>query len=118
MDDPCFASATVHVECWDKPAPGVGYICGECPPGTVGDGEVCGDVDECADSGCDSLTTCTNEPGGFSCGACPEDHLGDGVLGCRPVGRCEENNGGCDPLTTCTEVNVTIGVHHLYSLQL
>ena len=29
------------VECFDKPAPDVGALCGPCPPGFTGDGEKC-----------------------------------------------------------------------------
>ena len=29
------------VECFDKPAPDVGAVCGPCPPGFTGDGEKC-----------------------------------------------------------------------------
>lgn len=37
LGDPCFPGVT----CEDVPAPGEGFICGECPDGTAGDGIEC-----------------------------------------------------------------------------
>lgn len=78
-------------------------ICGACPGGYTGDGEVgCTDVDECAtnNGGCDALATCTNQPGARDCGTCPGGYSGTGEAGCYPD--CAVDNGGCDALTTCT----------------
>lgn len=80
--------------------------CGECPPGFVGNGSFCDDVDECQanneSSACDAMVECFNTEGGYSCGPCPEGFYGDGVEGCRPATGCTLNNGGCDSLTSCS----------------
>lgn len=39
---PCFP----FVECVNTPDDGLGFKCGECPPGYTGDGMRCDDVDE------------------------------------------------------------------------
>ena len=76
------------VQCFDVPAPGVGAVCGSCPPGYTGDGLRCfgmllsiyycnyyvmqcsnSDIDECSvnnSSPCDQV--CKNTVGGYVCG--------------------------------------------------
>lgn len=46
-----------------------GWIC-TCSAGWEGPGDLCFDIDECANDPCDPNVVCINEPGGFSCG-CP-----------------------------------------------
>ena len=43
---PCFENVT----CTDHPAPRSGFTCGNCPSGLEGDGRICTDIDECANS--------------------------------------------------------------------
>ncbi|KAK3262135.1 hypothetical protein CYMTET_28992 [Cymbomonas tetramitiformis] len=83
-----------------------GRTCGECPPQTVGSGELgCLDLDECPiqNGGCDFLTTCNNLFGGVSCSPCPSGYLGSGEGGCMDVDECgNTTHPPCDDLTSCT----------------
>jgi CUB/sushi domain-containing protein len=74
----------------------------ECLPGFVGNGIVCVDDDECANSPCDPFAICTNTTGGFEC-ACPSGFTGNGFT-CTDINECLVANGNCDALTTCTNV--------------
>mmetsp|Transcript_46521 Transcript_46521/g.149332 ORF Transcript_46521/g.149332 Transcript_46521/m.149332 type:complete len:586 (+) Transcript_46521:405-2162(+) len=101
--------------CWEYPQFGISapcvdipkwwYHCGECPPGTMGDGNTCTPVMKCFTLPCHYLTACIEVPGsprGFTCTACPAGFVGDGVgsEGCMDVDECRQSP--CDPLTTCT----------------
>jgi hypothetical protein len=59
-------------------------------------------VDECASNhgGCDSLTTCSNVPGGYACGACPPGYDGNGASGCV----AHTCSGAPDPSCACVHV--------------
>ncbi len=54
------------------------------------------------DTGCDTLTSCTNTPGTRTCGACPNGYTGTGATGCTDINECLTSNGGCDALTLCS----------------
>lgn len=107
---PCFP----FVECVNTPDDGLGFKCGECPPGYTGDGMRCDDVDECLYSPCSPHATCTNLQPGFKCSACPKGFLGNSTVGigrdfaehikqlCHDVDECNDGrNGGCSVFSTC-----------------
>lgn len=84
----CFApSVREGIPCGAGDACPIGLLCdpvastceARCSPGFVERGDVCIDVDECADAthDCAELATCTNEPGTFTC-ACNPGYSGDG----------------------------------------
>ncbi|CAH3197379.1 unnamed protein product, partial [Porites evermanni] len=50
---PCFP----FVDCEETPGEGLGFKCGECPPGYSGDGIRCNDVNECLYDPCSPYTT-------------------------------------------------------------
>ena len=61
-----------EVLCVDLPPPSQMAVCATCPGGTVGDGRVCEDFNECVgDRGyahnCSSEEVCRNLIGGFEC---------------------------------------------------
>ncbi|MDB4988291.1 MAG: hypothetical protein JWN04_3469, partial [Myxococcaceae bacterium] len=78
-----------------------GYNCGSCPPGFVGDGHACTDIDECANHPCDAHTSCTNTAGSYLCSACPAGYAGDGYVGCADIDECAVNKGGCAQADAC-----------------
>ncbi|KAK3261845.1 hypothetical protein CYMTET_29268 [Cymbomonas tetramitiformis] len=99
-DNPCY----LGVACTDIPAPGVGYTCGDCPMGYVGDGVLCNE-DLCATgTACstDPLVTCSMLPSGdLDCGPCPDGYSGTGVT-CEDIDECQDGtDGGCHFLTEC-----------------
>ncbi|KAK3277885.1 hypothetical protein CYMTET_14134 [Cymbomonas tetramitiformis] len=111
-DDGCAASpCDPEVLCEDVPAPGLGYVCGECPSGSVGDGAEC-EADPCrgdANGGCDPMVSCaTSLHGVVVCGACPAGYTkthgasADNQTSCADVDECAAiDRGGCDPLVAC-----------------
>eukprot|EP00854_Cymbomonas_tetramitiformis_P001880 gene1880-2560_t len=96
--------ANIFTAFGDTYAPDVGYTCGSCPEGFVGDGINC-EVDQCSSAdfgGCDPLVNCTSAPGGgVVCGSCPQGYDGDGTS-CEERDECAINNGDCDYRTNCT----------------
>ncbi|KAK3262729.1 hypothetical protein CYMTET_28436 [Cymbomonas tetramitiformis] len=104
------------VHCEDIPAPGqdganaMGYRCGACPVGMVGDGAACAE-NKChfSNGGCDSAVSCSNDPShptGRVCGRCPVGYT-DEFTG-RDGTKCEDADGchsaPCPALRVCTDV--------------
>ncbi|KAK3278492.1 hypothetical protein CYMTET_13573, partial [Cymbomonas tetramitiformis] len=105
------------VHCADIPAPGVdgdvstvGYRCGSCPIGMVGDGVTC-ITNMCYyyNGGCDPSVSCTNDassPAGRECGQCPSGYTDD-FTG-RDGYKCEDVDGclraPCPAMRKCTDV--------------
>ncbi|KAK3283827.1 hypothetical protein CYMTET_8493 [Cymbomonas tetramitiformis] len=107
--DPCYPGVACQSTNDFELAP-EGWICGECPSGLDGNGigELgCDDVDECnvtPNGGCDNVTACVNDFGGFHCTECPTGTSGTGLLGCVDDNECLQSNGGCDYLTQCINI--------------
>ncbi|KAK3242355.1 hypothetical protein CYMTET_47974 [Cymbomonas tetramitiformis] len=105
------------VHCTDIPAPGVdgdvstvGYRCGSCPIGMVGDGVTCIE-NKCYyfNGGCDPSVSCTNDasnPAGRECGQCPSGYTDD-FTG-RDGTNCEDMDGclraPCPAMRKCMDV--------------
>ncbi|KAE8741998.1 hypothetical protein FOCC_FOCC012478 [Frankliniella occidentalis] len=87
------------VPCLNTPG---SFRCGSCPPGYLGNGYYCADVDECAtnNGGCAAGVQCINTRGSSACGACPPGFQGDGRT-CSYQGVCQVDNGGCHPQALC-----------------
>ncbi|KAK3272025.1 hypothetical protein CYMTET_19652, partial [Cymbomonas tetramitiformis] len=100
-ESPCYTG----VPCLDVPAPGVGFICGRCPAGMIGDGvgpQGCFE-NPCffQNGGCDPMVECRmalSAEGSYTheCGPCPEGleaQAGGSVCmdmdGCADVGVCD-----------------------------
>ncbi|KAK3271989.1 hypothetical protein CYMTET_19689 [Cymbomonas tetramitiformis] len=99
-ESPCY----IGVPCLDVPAPGVGFTCGRCPAGMIGDGvgpQGCFE-NPCffQNGGCDPMVECRvalSAEGSYTheCGLCPEGleaQAGGSVCvdldGCADVGVC------------------------------
>ncbi|XP_022080925.1 fibrillin-1-like isoform X2 [Acanthaster planci] len=81
------------------------YICGNCPPGYRGDGEICIDIDECAEGlfSCSENATCRNVPGTYDC-VCNEGFFGDGQT-CIPLDPRTCADSPCFEGVECTDVD-------------
>ncbi|CAH1239237.1 VWDE [Branchiostoma lanceolatum] len=93
--DPCFPGVScVNLQ-------NGGYQCGRCPPGFIGNGYECEDINECDmdNHGCPNL--CENLPGTYEC-ACPEGFVQSGVL-CTDLDECQFALDDCSH--TCTNTN-------------
>jgi len=107
---PCFP----FVDCEETPGEGLGFKCGECPPGFSGNGIRCDDVNECLYFPCFPLATCINLQPGYKCTACPKGFVGNSTMGigrgfaenvkqiCTDIDECNDGkNGGCSVHSTC-----------------
>ncbi|XP_066270856.1 von Willebrand factor D and EGF domain-containing protein-like [Branchiostoma lanceolatum] len=106
--DPCFPG----VSCTNTG--GGNYSCGRCPPGYVGDGYQCDDIDECANDTHGCLHVCKNQPGTYEC-TCT-----DGFLliadDCLDVDECTFEIDECSHDCTNTEGSYTCGCPAGYEL--
>ncbi len=94
--EPCFEM----VSCTDTAE---GYTCGDCPSGLEGNGELCGEIDGCADMPCYSGVACTDVAApddGATCGECPGGLFGNGMI-CTDIDGCE--GAPCFPGAACTD---------------
>ncbi|XP_063954009.1 fibrillin-3-like [Lytechinus pictus] len=84
------------------------YLCGDCPGGYLGDGEVCLDIDECdtGDYDCHKNASCENEIGGYTC-VCVEGHFGNGTH-CAQLDDRSCADSPCFPGVECMDVDPTL----------
>ncbi len=94
------------VVCTDVAAPGDGYVCGDCPNGYEGTGDVCSiDYnDDCANNPCGAGGTCTDEGlNSFSC-TCNEGYTGGGLQNACAVDYSDDCTPGiCGAGGSCTD---------------
>nr|XP_061789818.1 thrombospondin-3a-like [Nerophis lumbriciformis] len=100
------------VACVDSPH-FPGFACGPCPPGTLGNGTHCDDVDECKAQPCFRPSGCVNTRGGFRCAPCPPGLRGAPLAGtglhyaethkqvCVDVDECAELPDACVQNSVC-----------------
>ncbi|MBN3307751.1 TSP3A protein, partial [Amia calva] len=108
--NPCYKGVPC-MESYEYP----GYRCGPCPPGTLGNGTHCQDIDECSEAQpCFSALGCVNTPGGFRCEPCPPGYWGPPLSGtgldfakshrqeCADIDECLQGSSACVPNSVCT----------------
>ncbi|XP_070537259.1 fibrillin-2-like [Ptychodera flava] len=105
-DNPCFPG----VNCTDDKAPSIGFECGECPTGLIGNGTKCFDFDECEEERdfdssepfCDQI--CENTLRSYVCHCSEGYRLDADEKGCRDINECTENIDDCHQKATCINI--------------
>jgi hypothetical protein len=113
QSSPCFAG----VQCTPGIPPTEVFMCGPCPPGTQGDGEMCKPVNECElENPCFSGVQCTDEHFGYTCGRCPAGYHGNRIhfesyedgqtnkQACIDINECRFESA-CAPNVECINLN-------------
>ncbi|XP_078664554.1 uncharacterized protein LOC144907404 isoform X1 [Branchiostoma floridae x Branchiostoma belcheri] len=110
---PCYPG----VSCTDAPAPlaadSVGYMCGACPAGMVGDGQSCADLNEClllpneTDAHQCQNAVCNNEAPGYSCECLTGYTMLADNRTCVDIDECSAGTHDCDPQATCTNIEAS-----------
>ncbi|XP_078578168.1 uncharacterized protein LOC144863080 [Branchiostoma floridae x Branchiostoma japonicum] len=105
---PCYPG----VSCTDAEAPleadAVGYTCGDCPIGMVGDGQSCADLNEClllpneTDAHQCKNARCSNEAPGYSCECLAGYTMLADNRTCIDIDECSTGAHDCDAQATCT----------------
>jgi hypothetical protein len=109
-DECILGTHTCHVDATCENT-ATGYTC-TCLDGHVGDGELCEDIDECADDGlnlCHPDAECRNLHGSYECECVREGYTDPEGLGhmCYDVNECEDEDvdDGCMRDSTCVNVD-------------
>ncbi|XP_065180417.1 uncharacterized protein LOC135810977 [Sycon ciliatum] len=92
------------VDCFDKPAPDTGYLCGACPPGFTGVGKSCLDLDECrnrSSSPCQQV--CANTQGNYTCACNAGFALNPDDKTCSDLNECTLNTDDCEKFCNNTQ---------------
>ncbi|XP_055980861.1 thrombospondin-2 [Sorex fumeus] len=111
LSNPCFPGAQCNS------FPDGSWSCGSCPPGFLGNGSFCEDLDECAVVADLCFTTgssrCVNTQPGFHCLPCPPRYRGNQPFGaglesaqtekqvCEPENPCRDETHTCHPHADC-----------------
>ncbi|XP_018097646.2 mucin-like protein [Xenopus laevis] len=102
LENRCFVNNT----CNDTKAPDIGFTCGPCPSGMIGDGIDCSDIDECYlnISNCEQI--CNNIPRGYNC-SCREGYTVSETNSskCEDINECQNTTLNlCGENTECTNL--------------
>ncbi|XP_049641111.1 thrombospondin-2 [Suncus etruscus] len=109
LSNPCFPGAQCNS------FPDGSWSCGSCPPGLLGNGTSCEDLDECAivPDVCFSTSRCVNTNPGFHCLPCPPRYRGNQPFGagleaaqtdkqvCEPENPCRDQTHSCHRHADC-----------------